>query len=249
MHTEAILRTDQLVVGHRGKAILPPVDLAIMPGELWVVAGRNGSGKSTLLKTLLGLLPPISGVVLRHPEADLAYIPQSRDLDPIVPMRGYDVVAEGVEKRWSFLSLGLSQAQKGRVERALKLTGTRHLARTPFQRLSEGQKQKILLAQALTAAPQLMLLDEPTSAMDMSAEQDAIELLDGIRQELGTAIVLISHHLPAAIKAADRLLFVDADHHEVVVGSVRDVAGNQTFRRQFSGLTGQLDLPPEAPRG
>jgi ABC-type Mn2+/Zn2+ transport system ATPase subunit len=92
-----------------------------------------------------------------------------------------------------------------------------------------------------------MLLDEPTSAMDLTAEQEAIALIDRLRKQLNTAVLLVSHHLPAAVKSADRVLFVDAEHQKALVGPVATVAADPTFRRQFSGLTGELKpLEPNA---
>lgn len=245
---QPVLATDRLLVGYQGRAILPPLDMHIRPGELWVLAGRNGSGKSTLLKTLLGLIPPVGGRITRPPEASITYLPQKQALDPIIPMRVIDIVAEGVESRWSFLRPWIAGDQRAQIDKALDLTGTTHLARRTFVELSEGQKQMVLIARALASAPDLMLLDEPTSAMDLPAEREAIEQIDRLRRKLGTAVLIVSHHLPAAVKAADRVLFVDAEHDTVAMGSVRDVVAHPTFRRQFSGLTGELSsLDPSFP--
>lgn len=248
---ETVVAANGLVVGYQGAAVLPPLSFAIRPGELWVLAGRNGSGKSTLLKTILGLLPPVGGSLSHAPAASIAYLPQRQALDPIVPMRARDIVAEGVESGWSFLRPFLSREEKERVREAMAFTGTEALAERNFTELSEGQKQRVLLARALAARPHLMLLDEPTSAMDLTAEQEAIELLDRLRKQLNTAVLLVSHHLPTAVKAADRVLFVDAEHQKALVGPVQTVASDPTFRRQFAGLTGELkplDSTPDEDR-
>ncbi len=237
---QSVLATERLQVGYKGRAILPPLDIRIRPGELWVLAGRNGSGKSTLLKTLLGLIAPVGGRVLREPGASITYLPQKQALDPIVPMRVLDIVAEGVEGGKSFLRPWLGRAQRRQIQEALELTETAHLAKRSFVELSEGQKQRVLIARALASSPRLMLLDEPTSAMDLPAEREAIEQIDQLRRKLDTAVLIVSHHLPAAVKAADRVLFVDAEHTTVAMGSVREVVAHPTFRRQFSGLTGEL---------
>lgn len=238
--TQAVLSTDSLSVGYGGVPVLPPLTFSVHPGELWVLAGRNGSGKSTLLRTILGLLPAVSGRLTRPPSTSIAYLPQVQSLDPIVPMRVRDIVAEGVESGWSFLKPWLSADQKARIAEALARTGTESLAKRSFSELSEGQKQRVLLARAIAAAPQLLLLDEPTSAMDLKAEEEAIARIDELRRELGTAVILVSHHLPAAIKAADHILFVDAEHQGVAAGTVQDVLADPIFHRQFAGLTGDL---------
>ncbi|MNY01153.1 Zinc import ATP-binding protein ZnuC [compost metagenome] len=242
-----VVEASGLLVGYQGRAVLPPLSFAIQPGELWVLAGRNGSGKSTLLKTILGLLAPVGGSLGRAPGASIAYLPQRQALDPIVPMRARDIVAEGVEAGWSFLKPWLGKEEKARIREAMAFTSTEALAERNFTELSEGQKQRVLLARALAARPQLMLLDEPTSAMDLTAEQEAIELLDRLRKQLNTAVLLVSHHLPTAVKAADQVLFVDAEHQKALVGPVSTVAADPTFRRQFAGLTGELKpLDPQA---
>lgn len=249
MTATPVLVAEGLKVGYQGRAILPPLDLQIRPGELWVLAGRNGSGKSTLLKTLLGLIPPVQGRVERPSATNITYLPQKQALDPIVPMRVIDIVSEGVEARWSFLRPWLRGSDRDRIQEALELTGTTHLKWRSFVELSEGQKQRVLIARALASTPQLMLLDEPTSAMDLPSERETIEHIDRLRRQVKTAVLIVSHHLPTAVKAADRVLFVDSEHKTVALGSVPEVVANPTFRRQFSGLTGELSsLDPSFPR-
>ncbi len=237
---KALLTTEFLSVGYGGAPVLPPLTFSVRSGELWVLAGRNGSGKSTLLRTILGLLPPVAGTLSRPPATSIAYLPQVQSLDPIVPMRVWDIVAEGVESGWSFLRLRLTAAQKDRISEALERTGTEGLAKRSFAELSEGQKQRVLLARAIASSPQLLLLDEPTSSMDLKAEEEAIARIDGLRRELGTAVILVSHHLPAAIKAADHILFVDAEHQGIAAGGVQEVLADPIFHRQFAGLTRDL---------
>src|SRR4051812_12359526 len=104
MSEATVLRCDKLVVGHGGQPLLPPCELEIRRGELLMVLGRNGSGKSTLLRTMLGLLPPVSGRVVRLvPAMRLAYVGQAITLDRILPARARDIVAWGRLSGWSFL--------------------------------------------------------------------------------------------------------------------------------------------------
>lgn len=237
----AVLSTSALVVGYGRQGILPPVELAIRSGELWVLAGRNGAGKTTLLRTLLGLLNPVSGLVRRRPGASLAYLPQRQALDPIIPMRARDLVAEGVETGWSFLRPWLMRSAAARIREAMAATATADLALRSFAELSEGQKQRVLLARAFAAAPDLMVLDEPTSAMDLKAEQEAIDLIGRRRSEQGTAVIVVAHHLPAALAAADRMLFVDAEHGLALAAPVPEVLQHPVFRAQFAGSLGEAD--------
>src|SRR5688500_8376789 len=96
------LRTRGLVVGHRGRALLPPLDLVVERGHLLLVLGRNGSGKTTLIRTLLGLLPPVAGTIEWAADARPAYVAQAGALDVAVPVRARDVVAWGGLRGWDF---------------------------------------------------------------------------------------------------------------------------------------------------
>ena len=238
----ALLSAQALCVGHAGHAILPAVDVTIGSSELWVVTGPNGSGKTTWIKTLLGLLLPISGSV-RHerPGLRLAYRAQRHELESHYPVAVKDVVAMGTLREQGWFS---GQARRRRrVANALRLTGAAELAERPFSELSEGQKQRVLLARAIASAPSLVFLDEPTSAMDPVAEAEALTILDGLRAEAGTAVVLVSHHLDAALAAADKALFLDAEHGVVACGAVASVLADPHFARHFGGL---VDAPDSA---
>ena len=231
-----LLQARELVVGYQGHGILPPVDLAIQAGEFWLLVGRNGSGKSTLLRTLLTLLAPIAGDVACAAHAQVAYLSQRLRLDPVIPLRSLDVVAQGVEQGRSFLRPWLTAAQRQRVAAALALTGTEALAKQRFATLSEGQKQRVLLAQAVATGANLLVLDEPTAAMDMTAELEAMQRLDDLRRQQGTAVLLVSHDLGAAMQRADRVIFVDAEHQHVAIGPPEVVAQDPHFRYQFALL-------------
>lgn len=234
--TKPVLAAANLQVGYGGQAILPAISFVIRPGEQWVMVGRNGAGKSTLLKTLLGLLSPVSGSVIRPSGASYAYVPQRHPLEPGAPMRALDVVAEGLETGWSFLSLTRGRGAKLALDEAMTRTQTRHLANRRFDELSEGQKQRVLLARALIGKPSLILLDEPTSAMDLLAEQEALAILDGLRRDLGTAVMLVSHQLTSALALADHAIFVDAEHRVFASGAVSEVLADPTFHHHFGGL-------------
>lgn len=252
----SILVADRLLVGYGGRPLLPPVSFQIRPGEQWVVVGRNGSGKSTLLKTLLGLLSPVGGTLGRADGVDFAYVPQRHHLEPGVPMRAIDVVAEGLEARWSFLWPTRGPGARARIQDALERTQTTAFAKKRFDELSEGQKQRVLLARAMIGNPALILLDEPTSAMDLVAEQEALAILDGLRRDRGTAVMLVSHHLTAALAQADHAIFVDAEHEVVASGAVATVLANPQFHHHFGSLVDHpasgclhTPLPEESRRG
>jgi ABC-type Mn2+/Zn2+ transport system ATPase subunit len=232
-----------LVVGHAGRPLLPPLDLAVHTGELWGVIGPNGGGKTTLLRTLLGLLPPVAGGVSR-PRAgtSVGYVPQRGELDPAVPMRALDAVLSGTDRGWSFLRPGFSRAQRAAATQALVDVGLAHLARARLSELSEGQRQRVLLARALAGAPSVLLLDEPTSAMDLAAERAVFEQLVGLRRQRGVALVVVSHHLSLLGEHATHLAVLDQDEGLALLGPRAEVMARPEFLERY----GKLD---HAPRG
>ena len=229
-----------LAVGHGGRAILPAINVAIGKGELWAVVGRNGSGKSTWFRTVLGLQPPVSGAVDRTAALRSSYIPQREVLDDIYPLRARDVVAMGEERGLSFMKprFGASAA----VGRALAEVGAADLAGRSFRTLSQGQKQRVLLARLVVSAPDLALLDEPTAAMDHVAEREAFAVLDGLRKDLGTAVLVVSHYLEVARTFATHAILFDGDRQTVTEGSAEEVFGHDAYRESYGEIVGSLKL-------
>lgn len=229
---DVVLRCEKLVVGWGDTALLPPIDVAIRRGSMLAVVGRNGSGKTTWFKTILGLMPPISGrVALGSPAPKLAYVPQSLEVDPTLPLEARDVVLWGRLRDRSFWRPWASREDRHAVDRALHEAGASELAGRPFQDLSKGQRQRVLFARMLASEPDLALLDEPTSAMDMVAERDAIHLLARLARSRGMAVVLVSHAVDVAASHADRILLLDRVARQVVLGPRDEVLGSEAYRR------------------
>jgi zinc transport system ATP-binding protein len=228
-----LLVCQKLVVGHGAVALLPPIDASLRAGEFWAVVGRNGSGKTSWLRTLLGLLPPVSGRVHAPSGAiRLSYLPQKTALDELYPVLVREVVSMGTERGWSFLGRG-PRERALEVDRALAEMGALALANRPFHELSEGQKQRVLLARVAASEAQLAILDEPTSAMDAVAEREAFTLLDGLRKRRGMTVIVVSHYLGLVQKFADRALLLDRDTPAIVTGSVDEVFGHSSFRERY----------------
>ncbi len=228
---EALLTCRQLVVGYNGRGILPPLDVQIRAGEFWSVLGRNGSGKTTWFKTVLGLIPPVSGECTLAPRLDIAYVAQRSAFDPIYPVSVRRVVAMGTERGASFLRPALRNAS--RVDKALEAVGALPLADRLFRDLSEGQKQRVLLARVVASEARLVLLDEPTAAMDAVAQREAMGLLTQLRSRFGMAVLMVSHHLDSAFRFSDQVLFFDPDCGEVVAGSPDSVLEHAAFHARY----------------
>lgn len=222
-----------LEAGYGGHGLLPAVDLEIESGQMWALIGRNGSGKTTLLRTILGLLPSVGGLVIRDKSSCVSYIPQRTDYDLAVPARVIDIVREGLDHHRSFLSPFFVGRHAADVQRALEETGTKELAHRRFRELSEGQRQRVLIAKAIVCDPGLIVLDEPTSAMDPLAERSMFELLDRLRRSRDLAVLVASHSMSMLPQYSTHAVLVDADAQQVVAGPIHEVLESEAFRRIY----------------
>ncbi|MCC6994034.1 MAG: metal ABC transporter ATP-binding protein [Deltaproteobacteria bacterium] len=235
-----LIRCDKLVVGHRGQALLPAIDVDVRRGALLAVVGRNGSGKTTWFRTVLGLLPPVRGRVL-HPTGKprAAYVPQSTAIDKILPLTALDLVLWGRLRGWAFLRPAASRADRIAAQRALVEAEAADLAHRSFRDLSDGQRQRVLFARLLVTDADLALLDEPTAAMDLVAERDAMARMHRLAHERNMAVIVVTHHLAMADQFADEVLFLDRDDQLVVSGTPRHVLEHPAFLNRY----GQLEVP------
>lgn len=187
-----LIEVQGLCVTYAGMPALEDVDLRVAPGEIVTVIGPNGSGKSTLMRVLIGALQPARGLVRRARGLRLGYVPQRLALDPNLPMT--------LER---FLALPCP-APAPRAEAALAQAGLAGQGRAQIAGLSGGQMQRALLARALLADPQLLILDEASAGLDPEGAAAFHARLAALREETGTAILLVSHDLAAAFAIADR---------------------------------------------
>jgi ABC-type Mn2+/Zn2+ transport system ATPase subunit len=183
---------------------------------------------------VLGLLRPVAGQVRRDPgNLPLAYVPQRTSYDPIVPLQAETVVRMGLERDRSLLVPGFARRREHRVAEAMAAAGAADLAGRCFRTLSEGQKQKILLARVLVGRPALAFFDEPTAAMDVVSEAEALEQLDDLRRECGIGLVVVSHFLRVAARYADQVLFLDREGAVALDGPPKEVFAHPAFTRRY----------------
>jgi zinc transport system ATP-binding protein len=198
-----------------GPPVLDGVDLAIEPGELVAIAGPNGGGKTTLMRLALGLERPDRGRVLLFGEpahrfsrrAELGYLAQRSQLGTDAPATVREVVAAGRLVRGGLF--GPLRAPDGRaVDEAIARVGLSDVAARPLARLSGGQQQRAFVAKALAAEPSLLVLDEPTTGVDVEAQEALAGLLDRLHRELGVTILYVSHEFGAVERYVQRLVLV-----------------------------------------
>lgn len=217
----SVLKCENLVLGYDGKAVAPPFSLSIEQGEYLCVVGDNGSGKSTFMKTVIGLADPISGSISfdRDTKKTVGYLPQQTAVQRDFPASALEVVLSGCARDGLFY--GKSAREKAVLN--MKRTSSDELADSCYRELSGGQQQRILLARALCAADEMLLLDEPVSGLDPQAAADLYGIIDSLNRD-GMTVIMISHDIPAVLKYADSVLHIG---HETYFASVAEYAIRQ----------------------
>ena len=213
------LQTDALSVGYNGKTLISKVALSVQRGRIVTLIGPNGSGKSTILKTIIGQLPSISGAVFldgadmrsrsRGEIARRMAILMTARMDPEL-MTCRDVVSTG---RYPYTGrLGILSAEDKRiVEQSLRQTDAQDFADRPFQSVSDGQRQRVLLARALCQEPELIVLDEPTSFLDIRYKLELLTILKRMVREENLAVLMSLHELDLAARVSDTVVCVAGD--------------------------------------
>ena len=212
--SQTLLCARDLAVGYDGRAVVRQIDLAAEAGQLLCLLGPNGAGKTTLLRTLAGLLRPIGGQVLLDGR-DLARMDEktlARELAVVLTdrptperMSCEELVSLGRSPYTGRLGL-LSAQDREKTREALALVGTEELAERDFERISDGQRQRVLLARALCQEPRVLLLDEPSSFLDLKHKLDFLTLLRRLSRERSLAVILSLHELSLARHFSDRVL-------------------------------------------
>ena len=217
---EAYLQTEDLAVGYQGRTLIGEISLAVQRGRIVTLIGPNGSGKSTILKTIIGQLPSISGSVFldgadmrsrsRGDVARRMAILMTARMDPEL-MTCRDVVSTGRYPYTGHLGV-LRPEDKAIVEQSLRQTDAQDFADRPFQSVSDGQRQRVLLARALCQEPELIVLDEPTSFLDIRYKLELLTILKRMVREEDLAVLMSLHELDLARRVSDTVVCVAGDH-------------------------------------
>tara|TARA_R110002012_G_scaffold190935_1_gene358582 strand:- start:1057 stop:1926 length:870 start_codon:yes stop_codon:yes gene_type:complete len=244
------LHAQRLVAGYGERTILDGVNLSVPGGHTTAIVGANACGKSTLLRVLSRLLIPTQGSVMLDGDAihqlptrrlaqQLGFLPQS----PIAP-EGISVLElvsrgrhphQGLFKRWS-------TADEAAVADALAATHMSELAERHVDELSGGQRQRVWIAMALAQQTKVLLLDEPTTFLDINHQVDVLDLLTDLNRERGTTIVMVLHELNLAARYADQLVAM-ANGKVYSVGSPEEILTEQMVRDVF-GLESRVIEDP-----
>ncbi|HTA32403.1 MAG TPA: ABC transporter ATP-binding protein [Solirubrobacteraceae bacterium] len=210
---EEILSVERVSVRLSGREVLRDVSFAIRPGEFTGLIGSNGAGKTTLLRVILGLQPVNAGRVLidgrprSRRSALIGYVPQKFLLDPDMPLRARDLVGLGIDAQRFGIPLP-SRARRSRIDEMLQAVDAERFADARVGQLSGGEQQRVLIAHALIARPQLLLLDEPLANLDLRAAQEVVRLLARIAAEQQIAILISAHEMNPLLPVMDRIVYL-----------------------------------------
>ncbi|MCV6592044.1 MAG: metal ABC transporter ATP-binding protein [Silicimonas sp.] len=225
----SLIHCEGLAVTLGGRQVLHEVDFDLEAGEIVTIVGPNGSGKSTLLRAIIGAVTPDRGVITRKPGLRVGYVPQKLALDATLPISA---------RRFLDLPKRVPEAQ---AQAALARVGAEGFLENPLSGLSGGQLQRVLLARALLADPEVLMLDEPTQGLDQPGSAEFYRLIEDVKRDLSCAILMVSHELHVVMAASDRVICLNG--HVCCHGTPKHVASAPEYRALFgTGTKGALAL-------
>ncbi len=237
-----VIELDRATFSVGDRQVLADISLAIKPGEFIGVLGPNGAGKTTLMRAILGLLPPAAGELRvfgrppRRGNPAIGYLPQVRTLSPDLHVRGIDFIASSLHgERWGVPSL--RHADRRKIGAMLAEVGARELAERSLSDMSGGERQRLMLAQALLGEPRLLLLDEPLISLDYRYQEAVIDLVRRFARSRNITVLFSAHELNQLIGALDRVLYLGNGH--AALGTVEEVVTAPVLSRLYGA---QIDV-------
>lgn len=206
----AQLKCENLSLGYDGVEIISGLSFEVNKGDYLCIIGENGSGKTTLMKTILGLKQPISGKVVFSDglkKSGVGYLPQQTQVQRDFPASVKEIVLSGCQNRMGLRPF-YGKEEKALADESIERMGLSELKNKCYRELSGGQQQRVLLARALCAAKDILLLDEPVAGLDPKVTADMYSLIYDLNKNDNTTIIMISHDIQAAVKYADKILHI-----------------------------------------
>lgn len=228
------LRITDLTVKIGNNLILDKITMHAHCGEMIAIVGPNGAGKTTLLKAILGQQES-SGVISfsvpgqRNRRAKIGYVPQSPTFDPGDPVTVADLFVCCMSRRPAFL--GISQSMREKISECLDRVHAQDLIDKRVGTLSGGELQRVLLALALEPIPNILILDEPLSGVDIEGIVSLMDMLDEIRQVFDLSILMTTHDFSTLQTYANQVILID--HKIITQGAPKDVLESEEFKRVF----------------
>lgn len=204
------LSCKKLCLGYDGREIVHNLNFSIEKGDYLCIVGENGSGKTTLMKTILGLQPPVRGKVETDSSLKkngIGYLPQQTLVQRDFPASVWEIVLSGCQNRGGFHPFYNKDDKKLAEENLAKL-GLSDMKKRCYRELSGGQQQRVLLARALCAASDILLLDEPVTGLDRKVTEELYSFIENLNKNDNITIIMISHDVQAALKYANKILHI-----------------------------------------
>ena len=220
----SLVQVEGLSVRYGARTALSRVSLSVEPSEIVTIVGPNGSGKTSLLRAIIGAIKPFQGRVVQASSLKIGYVPQKLHIDETLPI---------TVSRFLKLSGGVTAAD---IDYTLTQAGVPELEKAQLSQLSGGQFQRVLLARALIAKPDLLLLDEATQGLDQRGSASFYQQIETVRQNTGCAVLMISHELHVVMSASDRVICLNG--HVCCEGTPAVVASAPEYRALFGTGTG-----------
>ena len=233
----ALVTFDHATLAYGRRVLLSDLTFQIPDGDFLGLVGPNGAGKTTILRAILGTLEPSGGTVTRRPELRFGYVPQRDQVDYSFPLRVLDVVLMG---RYDRVGIGRRPRRddRDRALAALDAVGIRELAPEPLTRLSGGQKQRTLIARALVGEPNLLVLDEPTTGMDLVSTTQILGLVRELHERTGLTVLMVSHALNEIANYVTRIALVQEGSFRI--GAVDEIVNERTLSELY-GIPVEVD--------
>lgn len=215
-----LIKVKNLYKRFSGINVLENVNFTVKSGEFLSIIGENGTGKSTLMRLLLGLIDATKGniEVNKKIKNKIGYLPQQVDIKADFPASVYEIIMSGFLNSSAIIPF-LKKGQKTKANKILEQLHITDIKNKSFKELSGGQKQRVLLGRALAASNGVLLLDEPLNALDPLAIADFFEILEQLKND-GYTIIMISHDIHCAIKYANNILHLS--HNSYYYGSTKE---------------------------
>ncbi len=244
----SVIRTEHLDSGYGHKVIVAGAEIIVQPGEIVTLIGPNGAGKSTVLKTIAGQLEPVAGAIYigdaERSSYSLTDISKKQavmltERMPAEKMTCGEVVSLGRYPYTGRLGI-LSDNDKKIVRETMDLVHVTELADRSYDQISDGQRQRVLLARAICQEPEIMILDEPTSYLDIRHKLEFLDLLRGLTQEKEIGVIMSMHELELAHLIADKVICISSDGKVEKVGRPEEVFTDELISSLYSLGDGRL---------
>lgn len=207
------IKCKNLTLGYGSQEILSGLSFEVNRGDYLCIVGSNGSGKTTLMKTVLGLTKPLGGSIEFSDglsASGIGYLPQQTDVQRDFPASVYEIVISGCLGRGGFHPF-YTKADKALAAQAMERMDITGLKNSCYRELSGGQQQRVLLARALCATRDILLLDEPVAGLDPKVTADMYALIDSLNKNDGVTVIMISHDIDKALRYASHILHIGTD--------------------------------------